>query len=110
MNWLRAERDPQQERRSPYVYRAVWALTTLFAILLLLWLAAPRKRVGAAISLSFTPPRSGHMGDYYSSHFLVALVTNATQRAFHLEHLAVQRDANGHVIIDKKLLFARRMY
>jgi len=88
----------QQERRSFYRYLAVWEPATLFVVLLLLLIAAPGRSAVAPIGVSFMPPRSGHMGDFYSPHFVVALVTNATHRAIHLELPVVQWEANGVVI------------
>jgi hypothetical protein len=86
----------EPERRSPYRYPAVWGLATLFVVLLLVWLAAPRKPA-AAIGVSFTPPRSGHMGNFYSERLRVALVTNSTQRVTGLELADVEWDVNGVV-------------
>ena len=90
---------PEQQRRSPYLYRAVWlGLAILLVVLLLAWLTAPRKPAVAAIGVSFTPPRSGHMGNFYSEHLMVALVTNSTQRTIGFELPVVQWEANGVVI------------
>ena len=89
----------EQERRSAYRYLAVGlGLAILFAALLLLWLAAPRKRVTADFGLSFTPPRSGHMANFYSKHFFVAMVTNATPGTVGLEDPVVEWDDNGTII------------
>jgi hypothetical protein len=88
----------EQERRSPYLYPAVWAVATLFVVLLLVWLAAPGRPVHAAIGVSVMPPRSGHMGNFYSERLMVALVTNSTQRAIGLELPVVEWEANGVII------------
>jgi hypothetical protein len=85
----------QEHHRSPYLYLAVWGLATSFVVLLLLWLASPRKPAVAAIGVSFMPPHSGSMGFDYSARFLVALVTNATQGAIGLEPPNVQWEENG---------------
>jgi hypothetical protein len=85
-----------QQRRSPYLSRAVWAgLAILFGVLLLVWLTALRKPAVAPIGVSFTPPRSGGLGFDYSARFLVALVTNATQGTIRLEPPNVQWEENG---------------
>jgi hypothetical protein len=47
--------------------------------------------------VTFTAPRSGDVIDYYSQHFVVAFVTNTSQRAIRLEPPEVQWEVNGHL-------------
>ena len=89
----------EQQGRSTNRYLAVGlGLLILFAALFLLWLVTPRKRITADFGLSFTPPRSGHMANFYSKHFFVATVTNATPGKVGLENPVVEWDDNGTII------------
>jgi hypothetical protein len=67
--------EPRRSHRALLI-----GLAVLLVVLFLLWLASSARPVGPAIGVSFSPPQSGHMGNFYSQHFVVAFVTNATRR------------------------------
>ena len=93
----------EQEHRSPYLYRAVWlGVAILFLVLLLTGLTVPGKGKPFAppIIVGFSLPRSGHMGNFYSGHFVVAFVTNATPWNIDLLNPVLQWDKNGAIVTD----------
>ena len=100
----------EEQRRSSNLKRIAWlALAILFAFMLLLWLAAPSRPPDAALGVSFTPPRSGHMGNFYSEHFVVATVTNATALKIGLENPVVEWDENGGLLRRSQIFGEGRM-
>ena len=101
----------EPERRSPYPYRAVWlGLALLIAALFLLWLASPKRSALVPMGVSFTPPRCGHMGNFYSGHFLIALVTNTTPWSIDLENAFLQWDVNGVIVTETANLWGGTNY
>lgn len=91
----------EQAPTSPPHVRKVWpALAVVVALLLLLWFATIRTHPSPAIRVGFATATSGHMGDFYSPHFLVGFFTNATHRQILMENPIVQRDKNGRIIND----------
>jgi hypothetical protein len=90
----------EQEPGSPCYSSKVWlSLAILFAGLVLLRLATPGEPAVAPIGVSFTLPSSGHMGNFCSSHFVVAFVTNATPWNLNCLNPFLQWDERGTVVV-----------
>jgi hypothetical protein len=81
----------EQEPGSSYRNRKVWlGLAILFAFLVLLWLATLVRPAAPAMGVGLSPRQSGQMGDFYSRHFVVVFVTNATTRSIDLRNPGLQ--------------------
>ena len=74
-------------------------VSILVLALLLYWFALrATSQVAAPISVGFTSWQKGHIGDFYSDHFTVAMVTNATPRQIGLDSPWVECEQNGIVV------------
>jgi hypothetical protein len=91
------------------VIGTVLVVAAVVVVVILLWLnhglAAP-----PSIGLSFTPFRDGHMGNFYSHHFTVAMVTNAGPHQVRLESPRVEWEENGTIVTGLVVLWGGTNY
>jgi len=72
-------------------------LAILSCLLLGIWLA-PRSRPSPRLEVRFTPFRHGHMGDLYSEHFTVVIVSNAGPRQVNLLSPSSEYEENSVIL------------
>ena len=89
----------EREPRSSSINTRIWVgLALLSGCFILVWSARSGRPPIDTMRVGFTPLRSGHMGDFYSSRFTVAMVTNTSHFLTHLELPTVQSDNDGVVL------------
>ena len=70
-------------------------LFVLMMAFCLLWILFFSQRKTPSMSVGFTPPKTGHLGNFYSPHFFAALVSNTTPWRINLETAYIENRENG---------------